>query len=57
MTIVNIEERHFLNELMSFNGIFREDVTYDNIKSQKRPGLPSFSEKITFLEKPHEGEG
>ena len=57
MTIVNIEERHFLNELMNFNGIFREDVTYDNIKSQKRPGLHSFSEKITFSEKPHEGEG
>ena len=57
MAIVNIEERHFLNELMNFNGIFREDVTYDNIKSQKRPGLHSFSEKITFLEKPHEGEG
>ena len=43
----NIEEEnslYLLNELSNFNEIFREDVTYDNIKSPKKTGIHDFSE-------------
>ena len=35
-----------LNDLINFNEIFREDVTYNNIKSHKEPGFhPLFRRK------------
>ena len=41
-----------MNELRNFIEIFRKDfrkdVTYDNIKSHKKPGLHLFSEKNIF---------
>ena len=37
-----------LIRLRNFNGIYRKDVTYDNIKSHKKPGGHPFSEKHTF---------
>ena len=45
--IGNIEEEnslYLLNELSNFNEIFREDVTYGNIKSPKKTGIHDFSE-------------
>ena len=42
MKIANIEQRNssfLLNELRNFNEIFRKDVTYDNIKSHKKPAF------------------
>ena len=39
MKIANIEQRnssYLLNDLRNFNQILRKDVTYDNIKSQKK---------------------
>ena len=49
MKIVNIEEnllyRNLLNDLRNFNGIFKKDVNYDNIKSHKKAGLHPLSEK------------
>ena len=39
---------YLLNELRNFNEIFKEDVTYNNIKSHKKPGLHPFSEKHIF---------
>ena len=38
MKIANIEHRsssYLLNDLRKFNGIFRKDVTYDDIRSHK----------------------
>ena len=43
-----------MNDFRNFNEIFRKDVTYDNIKSYKKPeSHPLFkpSLKETFLEK------
>ena len=37
-----INSSYLLNGLRNFNDIFREDVTYDNIKSHKKPGLHPF---------------
>ena len=34
--------------MRNFNEIFRKDVTYDNIKSHKKPGLHPLSEKCIF---------
>ena len=43
MKIVNIEEKrkssYLLNELRNFNEIFRKEVTYANIKSNKKTRL------------------
>ena len=47
----NLEE---LNKLRNFNEIFRKDVTYDDIKSNKNQVL-TFSLEDTFLEKPQAG--
>ena len=44
-----------LNDLRNFTGIFRKDVTYDNIKSHKNQGF-TFSLEDTFLEKPQGGQ-
>ena len=52
-----------MNDLRNFNEIFKSDVAYDNIKSQKnktktksmKQGF-TFSPENTFLEKP-QGEG
>ena len=47
MKIVNIEGEnpHLLNEFRNFNKIFRKDVTYDNMKSHKKPEKHSFGKK------------
>ena len=37
-----------MDEVTNFNEIFRKDVTYDNIKSQNKPELYSFSKKHIF---------
>ena len=39
---------YLLNDLRNFNEIFRKDVTYDNIKSHKKPGLHPVPEKHIF---------
>ena len=40
---------------MSFNKIFRKGVTYDNIKSHKKPWLHHLL-RDTFFEKPQGGQ-
>ena len=40
---------YLLNDLRNFNEIFRKDVTYDNIKSHKKPVLHPLSRRF-FLE-------
>ena len=53
--IVNIQEENlhlFWNKMKNFNEIFRNDMTYDNIKTQG----PIVSLKNTFFEKP-QGSG
>ena len=47
MKIVNVKRNfsYLLNELRNFNETFRRDVTYDNIKCHKKPGLHPFSGK------------
>ena len=35
----------FLLDLRNFNEIFRKDVTYDNIKSHKKPGIHPLSRR------------
>ena len=39
---------YLLNDLRNFNDIFRIDVTYDNIKSRKKPGLHRLSRRYIF---------
>ena len=39
---------NLLNELGSFNEGFRKVVTYDNIKSYKKPSLHPFSRRCIF---------
>ena len=52
MKIVNIEEKrkssYLLSELRNFNEIVRKEVTYANIKSNKKTRLYLFSEKSIF---------
>ena len=52
MKIVNIEEKrkssYLLNELRNFNEIVRKEVTYANIKSNKKTRLYLFSQKRIF---------
>ena len=33
---------------MNFNETFRKDVTYDNIKSHKKPGIQPLSRRYIF---------
>ena len=56
MKIINIDGENLeeLNKLRNFNEIFRKDVTYDDIKSNKNQVL-TFSLEDTFLEKPQAG--
>ena len=42
---------YFRNDLMNFNEIFRKDVTFDSIKSHKKPGFHPLL-KASFFEKP-----
>ena len=44
-----------MDELRNFNEIFREDVTYHNIKNHKKPGLYPLSKRCIFG-KPQKGE-
>ena len=39
---------YFLNDLRNFNIIFRKDVTNNNIKSHKKPGLHPHSRSCIF---------
>ena len=39
----------FSERLRNFNEIFRNDVTYDNIKSHKKPGLYPLPRKTTAV--------
>ena len=51
MKIANIEQRnslYLLNDLRNFNEIFRKDVTYDNIKSHKKPGFYPLFRRYIF---------
>ena len=34
--------------MRNFNEIFRKDVTYDNVKSHKKPGLHPVSRRYIF---------
>ena len=39
---------YIMDELRNFNEIFREDVTYHNIKNHKKPGLYPLSKRCIF---------
>ena len=56
MKIINIDGENLeeLNKLRNFNEIFRKDVTYDHIKSNKNQVL-TLSLEDMFLEKPQVG--
>ena len=43
-----LKESKLLNNLRNFNGIFRNDVAYDNIKSHKKPGFHSLFRRYFF---------
>ena len=51
MKIANIWQRNpsnLLNDLRNFNELFRKDVTYNDIKSHKKPGFhPPFRRYLT----------
>ena len=55
MKIDNIEGAYLLNNLRNFNDIFRKDVAYDNIKSDKKLAFSPLSREVTFLKKPQQG--
>ena len=55
MKIVNIDGENLhisTNEFRKLNEIFRKDVTYDNIKSHKKPGYHLL---FRFWKKPQVG--
>ena len=56
MKIINIDGENLeeLNKLRNFNEIFRKDVNYDDIKSNKNQVL-TLSLEDMFLEKPQAG--
>ena len=54
MKIANI--LNLLNKFRNFNKVFREDITYDNIKSHKKPGFHPLFRRYIFR-KTTEGEG
>ena len=39
---------YLLNDLRNFINIFRKDVSYDNVKSYKKPGLHPLSRRYIF---------
>ena len=41
-------DREILNDLKNFNEIFRQDATYDNIKSHIKPGLLHLFRRYIF---------
>ena len=41
MKIANMTEKIFWNDMWNFNKIFRKDVSFDNIKSNKKPTFHS----------------
>ena len=43
-----------MNDMRNFSEIFRKHVTYDNIKSYKKPGFHPLLEDTVF-KKPHWG--
>ena len=60
MKIANIEQRnssYLLNDLRNFNEILRKDLTYDNIKSHKKPGFHPFFRGYIFRKTKGAGEG
>ena len=48
MKITNIDREVLHIFLRNFNEIFRKDVTYDSIKSHKKPVLNPFFRKCIF---------
>ena len=46
--LVNIEEENIHIFRGNFNEIFRENVSHDNIKSQRKQGLYPFCRKYSF---------
>ena len=45
------KSQHLLNDLKNFNKNFIKDVSYDNIKSHKKPGLPPLIRRYIFEKK------
>ena len=48
---------YLLSDMINFTEIFRKDVTYDNIKSHKKPGLHALSRKCISGKTTGEGGG
>ena len=50
MKLANIDREilHLLNDLRNLNEILRKDVTYDNIKSYKNPGIHPLFRRYSF---------
>ena len=56
MKITNID-RKLLHDLRNFNEIFRKDVTYDNIKSYKKPEFHLLFRSCIFRKTTGDGKG
>ena len=50
-------ESEKMNDLRNFNEIFRKDVTYDNIKSHKKPGFHPLFRRYIFRKSTKGGAG
>ena len=48
MAIVDRNSSYLLNGLRNFNENLRKDVTYDNIKSRKKPGFHPLFRRYIF---------
>ena len=48
---INEENIHHLNDLRTFNEIFRKDMAYDNIKSHKKRIIKEYIKKISKKKK------
>ena len=56
MKMNNIDGENLLNDWRNFNEIFRKDVTYDDIKSHKKPRLHPLSRRYIFGKTTEEGQ-
>ena len=48
MAIIDRNSSYLLNGLRNFNGNLRKDVTYDNLKSRKKPGFHPLFRRYFF---------
>ena len=48
MAIIDRNSSYLLNGLRNFNENLRKDVTYDNIKSRKKPGFHPLFRRYIF---------